>query len=67
MLEQPLLFTGWSSIQKIASKIVFSKNSNFISLIYSSSESSWELSKSLIICLTTFFSIYLHSFKKPCR
>ena len=41
-------------------------NFNFISLIYSSSEPSEELSKSSIICLTTFFSIYLHSFKKTC-
>ena len=45
-------------------KILFSKNSNFISFIYSSSESSEELSKSSIICLTSFFLIYVHSFKK---
>ena len=43
--------------KKYIFKIVFSKNSNFKSLIYSStesSESSEVLSKSLIICLTTF-------------
>ena len=44
-------------------KIVFSKNINFIALIYSSSESSEELSNSSIKCLTTFFLMYLHSFK----
>ena len=65
MLEQPLIFTGCSPeyIFKIAppinkfSKIVLSKNINFISLIYSSSESSEsseELSKSSTMCLTTF-------------
>ena len=49
------------------SKIVFSENINFISLIYSSSESSEssgsseELSESSLICLSTFFTIYLHS------
>ena len=50
-------------------KIVFFKNINFISLIYSwseLSESSEELSESSVICLTTFFSIYLHSFKNTC-
>ena len=95
MLEQPLDFTGYSSIQFFSLlhfliylhfpntvseallgtlkrlilkeipfqscslknyifKIIFSKNINFITLIYTSSESSGELSKSSIICLTTF-------------
>ena len=50
-------------------KNCFFKNINFISLIYSwseLSESSEELSESSVICLTTFFSIYLHSFKNTC-
>ena len=68
MLEQPLLFTGCSSIQctftkllpqkNAFSKIVFSENINFIALIYSSSESSEpseQLPKLSIICLITFF------------
>ena len=95
MLEQPLDFTGYSSIQFFSLlhfliyphfpntvseatlgtlkklilkeipfqscslknyifKIIFSKNINFITLIYTSSESSGGLSKSSIICLTTF-------------
>ena len=44
-----------SIFQNYIFKIVFSKNINFISVIYSSSESSEELSKSSIICLTNFF------------
>ena len=44
-------------------KTVFSKNINFIALIYSSSELSEELSKSSTICLITFFLMYLHAFK----
>ena len=47
-------------------EIAFSKNINRITLIYSSSESSEsseELSKSSIICLITFFFMYLHSFR----
>ena len=52
-------------------KIDFSKNINLIALIYSSSYSSdlsvEEISlKSSCISRTTFFSIYLHSFKKTC-
>ena len=55
--------------QNCSLKIVFCKNINFISLIYSlseSSESSDELSKTSVIRLTTFFLIYLHSFKNTC-
>ena len=68
ILKQPLLFTGCypKYIFKIApsintfSKIILSKKINFVSLIYSSSESSEELSKSSTMCLTTFFQyIYL--------
>ena len=56
MLEQPLLFISSPNIQNTFSKIVFPKNINFTSLIYSSSESSEELSKSSVICLNYFFS-----------
>ena len=76
MLEQPLLFTGCSSIQTTFSKLLpqklhfrklFSlKTLTSIYLIYFSSESSEELSKSSIICVITFFSMYLHSFKNTC-
>ena len=57
MLEQPLLFTGRSSIQNTFSKllpqkntflkIAFSKKVSFKALIYSSSESSEGQKKSL--------------------
>ena len=59
MLEQALLFISSPNIQNTFSKIVFPKNINFTSLIYSSSESSEsseELSKSSVICLNYFFS-----------
>ena len=63
MLEQPLFFTGCSHL-----KIVFSKNMNFVSLTYSSSETS-KSSEELLskICVTTFFLIYLHSYKMTCE
>ena len=55
--------------QNCSLKIVFSKKVIFIALIYSSSEeseSSEEICKSSIICLITFFSMHLHSFKNTC-
>ena len=52
--------------QKIHFQNVFLKKFNFAALIKSESESSEELSKSSLICLTTFFLIYLHYFEKTC-
>ena len=49
----------------------FIKKFNFVILIHSKelseSKSSEELSKSSIVCLTTFFLKYLHYFEKTCR
>ena len=53
--------------EKYIFKNIFSECINFIVLIYSSSESLGKLSKPLIICLTTFFLMYLHSFKNTFR
>ena len=47
-------------------KILVSKNINFVALIYSSSESSQELSKSSIICLITFFLNVSTLFQNTC-
>ena len=57
--------------QKNILKTAFSKNVNFMTLIYSSSDSSDSSSeeeslKLSLTCLTTFFSIYLYSFKFTC-
>ena len=51
MLKQTLLFTGCLSIQNTFSKLLRKR------------ESSEELPKSSIICLTTFLSIYFYYFK----
>ena len=61
-----------SSFEITPSKNTFSKNINQIALIYSSSDSSDSLEeeKSLklsLICLITFFSIHLRSFKNTCE
>ena len=69
MLEQPWLLMHPEYTFKIAptKNKKLSKHINFISSIHSSSESSKsseELFMSSIICLTTFLSMYLHSFKK---
>ena len=71
LAAQPSKIHIWNcSLKKSFSKIDFSKNINFMFLIYSSaaswefSESSDELSKTSVICLTTFLSIYLHFLQK---
>ena len=68
LLKHPKYIFKIAPLKNTFSKTVFSKNINFVALIYSSSESlesselPVELSKSSIICLTTFL-IYLYSSK----
>ena len=63
LLKRPEYIFKIAPSKNTFSKIVSSKNINFISSIYSSSESpeSSELS-----FLTTIFSIYVHSFRETC-
>ena len=60
LLKHPEYIFKIAPIKNTFLETVFSKNINLIYSIYSSSESSEELSKSSI-CLITFFWIYLQS------
>ena len=57
--------------RKLHFQSFFIKKFNFVILIHSKelseSKSSKELSTSSIVCLTTFFLMYLHYFEKTCR